>query len=186
LSLSPGSTMLSFMHRALLILAVSAFAPTASGDIYTWVDETGRVQFSDRAGDGSTPVHSKSISVHSAKGASASSSEDDEAQANLGPYEAFEIASPEPNATLRPAEPNIPISLLIDPPLEHDHQIQIDLDGSTIGVDRSYGTQLSLTGLTLGTHVVRARVIAASGEVIAETSPVTFHVRKPLPKESLP
>ena len=59
------------------------------------------------------------------------------------------------------------------------------MDGVPITVEEPLGTQLSLSGLSFGTHVTEARIMDASG-VIARSAAVSFHLRKPLPPGVIP
>jgi hypothetical protein len=59
------------------------------------------------------------------------------------------------------------------------------MDGVPIAVEEPIGTQLSLSGLSFGTHVSEARIMDASG-VVARSASVSFHLRKPLPPGVLP
>lgn len=44
------------MHRALILIALSAAAPTAFADVYRWVDAQGEVHYSDRPVEGAELV----------------------------------------------------------------------------------------------------------------------------------
>jgi hypothetical protein len=163
------------MHK--LILPLLALLPgLALGQVYKWTDANGKVQFSDRPVPGAEPV---GIAT---KGAPPPEGERHLApgRGQLGPYVQFEILTPEPNATVRDAEGKVDVGLVLDPTLMEGHRLQILLDGSPI-VGKVPGTQISLTGVRVGSHQAQAQILDALDQVIASSPVVSFHLRKPLP-----
>ena len=165
----------SRMLRAILVIALFAAAAAASAEkIYRWVDSDGRAQYSDRPQPGAqqvdTPANREAPATVAGIGDSAL----------LGPYRGFEIVSPEPNQTLHTADGKVPVSLLLDPPLISGHRLELLVDGAPISVDKA-GTQLTLAGLSFGTHSAQSQIRNAGSAVVARTAPVTFHLRKPTP-----
>lgn len=172
------------MFYRTLIAFACFYAVGSSADVYRWVDETGRTQFSDRPHAGSQVVESAEPAGTDLRGPQAAeASAQGPTGALLGSYESFEILAPEQEQVLRVEPRDIPLGLLIKPQLQDQHRLVLDVDGTTMDVDKSLGTQIKLNGVTLGTHVVVARVLDAEGETVAQTPPVTFHLRKPLPAE---
>lgn len=169
------------MLRAFCILLIVS-AGAASAQVYRWVDAEGHTHFSDRPLPGSDRM---SIESGSGLRDSNPSSAGQPGFPLLGPYNGFEIVSPEPNQTLRHESPTLPVSLLVDPPLMAGHRIEILVDGNPIKVEGPVGTQLSLSGLSFGTHVAEAHILDTRG-LVARTAPVSFHLRKPLPPGVLP
>jgi hypothetical protein len=58
--------------------------------------------------------------------------------------------------------------------------LELVVDGAAILIDKA-STQLTLAGLPYGTHRAQAQIRDAANAVIARTSSVTFHLRKPTP-----
>jgi hypothetical protein len=169
------------MVRTILILLI-AFSAGASAEVYRWVDDRGQTHFSDRPLPGSDRVDIRSaVGPGNVETAAAEPS----ATVLLGPYSGFEIVSPEANQTLRLESASLPVSLLLDPPLMTGHRLELLVDGVPVPVGEALGAQLSLSGLSFGTHVAEARILDASG-VVARSAPVSFHLRKPLPPGVLP
>lgn len=164
------------MRGALISVLLVAALPVGAG-VYRWVDDTGRTHYSDRpvAGAQAVPVPASKVPE------SAAATPESDVAGDPGPYTAFEILSPEPNATLRDADARVPISLLIDPPLSAGHRVQIVLNGEVVPGDTP-GMHLSLQGLPFGTHRLRAEIVDNFGVPLASTPTVDFHLRRPVPE----
>ncbi len=189
LSRRKDSSMLGGMFRVTHIILLSAFllpiSPVAFGKVFKWVDSEGRTQFSDRPQPDAQAIDLKGAGASDSTGESASV-DGAASQSVLGPYTAFEVVSPEPNQTLRLAQQNLPVSLIIDPPLMPGHQLNLVMDSVPIAVDQASATQMSLTDVPWGSHQVFAEIHDSKGDTIARTTPVRFHLRKPLPPGVLP
>jgi hypothetical protein len=167
------------MLRAIPALCLLVCA-AASAEIYRWVDPDGAVSYSDRPQPGAETLGlaaPQPIASRAAKPAPAQGAPD---APLLGPYRGFEIVSPEPNQTIRQEEGKLPLSLVIDPPLIAGHRLELLVDGAPVPVAQS-NTQMTLTGLTYGSHRAQALIRDAAGAEVAHTAPVSFHLRKPIP-----
>ncbi len=160
-------------------------SPAVFGQVFKWVDSEGRTQFSDRPQPDAQAVDLKGIGTPDSTEESRSV-EGAAAQSLLGPYTAFEVVSPEANQTLRLAQQNLPVSLIIDPPLMPGHQLKLVMDSVPIAIDQAAATQMSLTDVPWGSHQFFAEIHDSKGAIIARTTPVRFHLRKPLPPGVLP
>jgi hypothetical protein len=168
------------------LLAAILFASfPVCAEVYKWVDPQGRIQFSDRPQPDAVAVDINTQSAVDRADRPAGSSDQDHAPL-LGPYAGFEIVSPEPNQTLRQTEEKLTVSLLLDPPLIGGHQLELIVDGAPIRVAKTAGAQVELSGVTFGSHEARAQIRDSRGEIVARTSLVYFHLRKPLPPGVLP
>ena len=173
--------MLPPMRTWFLILVLVVALPARSG-VYRWVDGDGRVHFSDRPVAGAEEV--PGIQQRSGPAASDAAT-DGEPSGDLGTYTAFEIVSPEPNVTLRDAQGQVRVSLLLEPPLAEGHRLQLRLDGQAVSGE-ARGTQMALDGLPYGSHRLQAEIIDELDVPVAYTTPVDFHLRKPLPNPGEP
>lgn len=170
----------SSMRKSTLFLCLVAASSVVSAEVYRWVDPEGRVHFSDRPAPAAEAV---AMPGSPGSGDAADAEAITAAEALLGPYNAFEIVSPEPNENLRVADGNLPLRLIIDPPLDTAHSLELVVDGAPLPLpDRqNQASQLSLSGIALGSHTVEAQIRGADGALIARTATVPFHVRRPLP-----
>lgn len=166
----------------LLLASLLLLSAAAAAEIYKWVDADGHTQFSDRPRPDAQAVGAKP----KFPGSRTQTATADESANRLGPYSSFEIVTPEANQVLRQSEGTITMSLLLVPGLKEDHRLELVLDGSVVSVDRSLGTQLSLSGVGYGSHHAQARVLDTEGAVVATTPSITFHLRKPIPPGVLP
>jgi hypothetical protein len=170
------------MSRAILVLLLFCLTAGTSAQVYRWVDGDGQTHYSDRPVPGSDRVSVRSGAPTSQ--AELSSSEPPLAPL-LGPYTSFEIVSPVGNETLRLESPILPVSLLLEPPLMAGHRLELVVDGVPIKAEDSIATQLTLSGLSYGTHVTEARVLDSAG-IVARSAPVSFHLRRPLAPGVIP
>ena len=164
--------------RRLLALALLLAAAQLPAGAYRWVDDAGRVHYGDRPVAGAQPVP-----LPAARPAEAAAPP--VAAADPGPYEAFEILSPEANATLRDSEGRVPISLLLDPPLMEGHRLRILLNEQPIHGDTP-GTHLALEGLPFGSHRLRVEILDPFDVPVASTAPLDLHLRRPVPETAPP
>lgn len=103
----------------------------------------------------------------------------------LGPYEAFEIASPEPNATVRSDTGELQVSLILAPAIVPVHRVQLLIDGHPVP-GTVPGTQIALKAIVVGTHQLQAQILDELDVPVAYTDPVVFHMRRPVPASRLP
>jgi hypothetical protein len=170
------------MLRLTIALPLLLLAADVSSQVYRWVDPDGQTHYSDHPTIGSDRV---TLDGAAPSGATNSESPPSSSAPLLGPYTSFEVLSPEANQTLRLESPSVPVSLLLDPPLMDGHRLELLVDGVPVKVEEPLGTQLSLNGLSWGTHVTQARVLDSAG-IVAQSAPVSFHLRKPLPPGVIP
>jgi len=153
----------------------------ADSGVYKWIGADGQVQYSDRPAEGAErlPITSGARKKEDVQ------RNDGETRAKLGPYNSFEIVNPEKDATIRDPDGNVPVGMVIEPPLKAGHRLRIDLDGQPVQGNVP-GPQMLLQGVSIGSHSIRALIIDEQEAPVAETPAVDFHLRKPLPKSALP
>jgi hypothetical protein len=166
------------MLRVTFAILLGTVTTTALAEVFKWVDNEGRTQFSDRPRQ---DAEAAILQPQSDRPNQPGATDEQGLKRLLGSYAAFEILSPEPNQTLRLGEQSLPVNLLMKPPLITGHRLELVLDGVAVSVDGASTTQLNLTGVTYGTHQIQAQIRGAQGAVVARTPAVTFHIRKPLP-----
>jgi hypothetical protein len=174
------------MIRPFLLCLLVAAHPAGAAGVYKSVGPDG-VEYTDRPVAGSQPLTEVGVAVEARK-----ASPDDEmapeaaaASPGIGPYTAFEIALPEPNATVRNDTGDVQVSLILEPALQAEHRIRLLIDNQPIsGIVPS--TQVLLKEVNLGTHTLQAQIIDGQSTPVAATQTVTFHMRKPVPEPALP
>jgi hypothetical protein len=170
--------------RLPLLGALLLVPALAAAGVYRWVGPDGQVNYSDRWVAGSEPVgireDRRSGAPQSEGGARA-----DGQEATAGSYSRFEIVTPDPNETVRSAEGRVKVSLHLEPPLQPGHRLQILLDGKPVpGTEPT--TQMELSGVSFGSHRLQVRIRDESDAQVASSPIVDFHLRKPLPENTLP
>jgi hypothetical protein len=165
------------MYR-LMPLLLTLLPALALAQVYKWTDAQGKAQFSDRPAPGAEAIGLATKKASPPEREKAPSP----ARGQLGPYTQFEIVTPEHNATVRDAQGQVDVGLVLEPTAPEGHRLQILLDGTPIAGEVP-GTQMALTGVRVGSHLVQARILDARDKVIAATPVITFHLRKPLPTD---
>jgi hypothetical protein len=167
--------------RVPILFLILLLPMIADSGVYKWIGPDGQVQYSDRPAEGAERI---AITGGARTNDNVPRHEKDTVT-ELGPYTAFEILSPENNATIRDADGNVPVGILIEPSLVTGHRLRIEIDGQPVpgGVA---GAQILLRGVGVGTHSIRASVIDELEVPVANTPAVVFHLRKPLPESALP
>jgi len=169
--------------RADLFWLLVAFPVVCSpAGVYKSVGPDGRIQYTDRPVSGAEPTR---ISRDRAKSQPDVTQPAAESGAQLGPYTAFEIASPAPGVTVRSETGDLPVSLLLDPALMPAHKLRVLLDGQLVP-GAVPGTQATLKGIGYGSHRLQAEVLDDLDVPVAYTPAIDFHLRKPAPEAVLP
>ena len=179
---APQNLFYALLMRAFPSVGILLLPLLATAGVYKWEGPDGRVYYSDRPASGAKPI---GVPVNRGKDARKEEPPVEETAAVLGPYDSFEILVPEPNQTLRDAQGEVDLSLLVEPPLAGDHRLLILLNGQPLEGD-TRRTQVRLQGLTFGSHRVQAQIQNELDETIASSAPVDFHLRKALPEELRP
>lgn len=173
----------------LLFLGPASLADALAAEPQVWrsVGPDGRVIFSDRPRPDATPVP-----LPTAPAATPAETQPDQPGTGgtedgfLGSYDEFEIVQPEDGTTLRDADGQVPVSLLLAPALQSGHRLRLDVNNVPVEGELGSQTQLNLDGLPLGTHRLQAFVLDEAGVMVAATAVVHLHLRRPLPPGSLP
>lgn len=92
----------------------------------------------------------------------------------ISPYHAMAIGQPASNATIFDNAGNVEVTIVISPSLRAGDRIALDMDGHPMPPRTQ--THFELPGIVRGEHILRARVVAPSGDTLISSDPVTFHV----------
>lgn len=167
----------------LLTLALVLFCQGAFGEIYKVVDpKTGRVTYTDNPPPKS--VTSDKLEVPEVNTQPAvkppveTVSKDDTSESSESvDYESLRILQPDHNATIPPGQLNVVVQIKSVPVLQDGHKLQILLDGKVASTKAST-TSIVLSDLVRGSHVLKARILDADGEVKKTSKGVTIHVKR--------
>jgi hypothetical protein len=92
-------------------------------------------------------------------------------------YSEMRFDQPEEEGTVRSNEGKVPVSVVLEPPLQEGHKLRLLLDG--IIVQPSFDSQtVVLSGVERGAHALQAQVIDASGAVLRSAGPLNFTLQR--------
>ncbi|MBK1701257.1 hypothetical protein CKO22_10065 [Thiococcus pfennigii] len=181
--------MLRRMIRTISLLCLLCTAVAAAAGIYRWIDDDGRVTYSDRPAPGAEPVATpippdRTRVQPAAASDEAAPSAVTTLEADAGPFEAFEIATPDDGAVVR-GDGSLDVGLLLVPALAPGERLRVVVNEVAVRGDQP-GTQMRLQGLALGTHRLRAEILDEAGAVLARTATISIHIRPPQPQADGP
>ena len=172
------------MQRLLILLLVFVSA-TANSQIFRRVGPDGQVYFSDQPGPDAeevelAPVQAISLPPVPEQAESTELTGDVTTDPQPGAttfYNAFSITSPIDQRGVRANDGNITVQLSVQPDLQSDHLIVLNVDGEDgEATHSSIDMTVELTNLSRGQHTLMATVVDAEGNKLIQSEPVTFFV----------
>jgi len=185
--------------RTLTMTALLAMVAQAGAEVYTWVDETGQVHYSDTWVAGceevDTPEFPPAVapptpapSIASPRTVSPEPKVPAESEEPV--YKSLNIVSPEQDECLRRLGGIVKVLVDVDPApqtrkllQDPGHRLLVSLDGTPLASDFLIGLQdgslaLFLTEVFRGTHQLQVTIEDDEGERLAQSQPVSFHVQE--------
>lgn len=153
--------------------------------IYTWIDQSGTVNYSDQPHPGAEVVKMSSDSY----------TKDEPSQdtfkkkvpllppaQNIETLQAepvlVEIVDPKNEETIRSNQGTVLIHIRTKPALKAEDNIQIFLDNLPVGSPSNANT-FTLNGVLRGQHTISAKLLDAQGEVLSESKSVVIFMMPP-------
>ena len=173
----------------LLTSAVLFYTGMADARFYKSIDEEGNIVYSDTPTPGAeqlTPppistVESKPVANKSGTEAQKSDEAGTEEPAKKPPtkYSKFSIVTPNNDDTIWDNNGAVPVSLLLEPPLDTDngHSVWVYVDGKA-KVRKSQSLVQPLSGIDRGTHKIRAEIRDENRKTLKRTQNVTVHLKR--------
>jgi hypothetical protein len=168
--------------RTVLLLAGLLFPLMAAPqDIYRWVDKDGIVHYADQPGAPDAElvdVGGIAREPRQPDGTATPLYQPEAEPEPAGPaYGFLRIASPAADQVFTGGDASsVSVQVETDGDLRSGDQLMIFVDGNRVpGVS---GTSATLTGLTRGTHFLRAAIADANGNVVITSPQITFHTRQ--------
>lgn len=166
------------MRTWIFFLAFIIALPCVARDVYKWKSEDGVIIYSDTYQNGAERVSISPGKAHQTETNNVVESTTNEQPDTVsGVYQAFEIAQPQNDLSIRSDEGTVNVGLSLSPMLQAGHIIQVYLDGTKFDTDLTT-TQFSLNGLNRGTHTLQAKVVDAKGNPQISTQSISFQLRK--------
>jgi hypothetical protein len=161
------------MRITLLIFALLFASTAAHADkVYKWVDAQGNVLYTDQPRKGAQEIKIAK-QPPSAAPTTLASVQDDRSR-----YSAVTLVVPTNEDTIRDNEGNVKVAVNVVPALRADlgDRIRLSLDGGALESDVG-SSEVLLSGLDQGTHILQAVVTDKNGRVLASSDPVEFYLK---------
>ncbi len=170
----------------LIFIAIVAANTAAATELYRWVDEQGRLHYSDRPVEGAETVTLGTTPAPARAPAPAAASRpapprpDPAAAEQTAPvaYKSVGILSPAEDEVLWNIGSVLTVKVDVQPGLQPGHRIVVRYNGQTVADWPAEATTHQITEVYRGTHTVAVSVIDAGGNPLAASEPVTFHVKQ--------
>lgn len=157
---------------SILILLFTVTVP-AHAAMYKWVDEAGRVHYSDKPVPGAIPVEREPITTYKAppkveKPAVVPA----KVQKNVVMYQFIEITSPGRDETVMDNDGNVTVGYRLDGALAPGHRVRVMLDG--IALASTTGSSVVLRNIDRGQHELVLMVVDRGDNIYVRSKPVSF------------
>jgi hypothetical protein len=172
------------MHWLLLCLGLWSAASLAA-EVYRWVDPDGNTQYSDKPRPNAqviripkTPAASAPAPTKAAAPAGDPAPSDPAAQRFAG-YNEIAVVNPPNDGTVWDNSGNVSIEIAVTPALQGTlgHKLVVLLNGTPLGAPIA-ATSFTVTNLDRDTYTLQARIVDAGGEVLGESPPSVFHMKR--------
>lgn len=167
------------MLRISLLIVGIFYAATAAAPTYTWLDQNGIRQYSDRPVPGATEVKVQGAQTYSAPKPQVAPTP---VSANLTgepfKYASCAIGSPT-NEQVFLSVSSVSLNWRFEPRLRSSDRVQMFLDGQPQAGVPFNAQSFTVAPIPRGTHVAAVSVQDSAGKVLCRSPDVTFHVRQP-------
>ena len=170
------------MRTALIIAGLLVSLAAQSQEIYRWVDQDGIVHYADQPGSPDAelvpyPGLDTAPSEGGAAEETASQPEEPPEETPAAPaYGSLRITSPAPDESFFGADVAVAVQVALDGELRPGDTLVVLVDGQR-AADVS-GLSATVTGLTRGTHFLRAAILDGTGNAVITSPQITFHIRQ--------
>lgn len=167
------------MRTALYVLLALAAVPATAGQaVWKWVDEKGVTHFSDQPVPGATKMELNSAPASSTP-APTYTPPPSTSTRPIGPaYSRFVIESPQQDEAIINTGGKVTVRIASTPAIAQDHVVYLYMDGALVQDFPSGAMSHEFSDVPRGSHTLKAEVVTRQGATVAQTPPVTFHVRQ--------
>lgn len=168
---------ISILLFSTLLYLFSSFTIAAETKIYHWIDEAGKMHFSDTSTPGTEQINVKESNLLFSSPTKprqkiSKQHNDDE----IITYQAT-ITSPEDDQALRSNDGTINIHVVTEPEKENSQKLQLYLDGKKLGSPQ-ISQIIRALNIDRGTHQVQVELLDEDGKTLAKTQVVTVHLQR--------
>jgi hypothetical protein len=169
-----------------LLFALTSAAQDAKRDLWTWKDQNGVTQYSDRPVPGARRVELSHVndpdsgapSVPTSPAGPPPSDEGESEEAGPVEYRRLDIVQPTEGQTFFGADATVDVSLQMQPDLAEGHRLSLYLDDSLIG-GATNSLSYTIGNLPRGQHTLTAVIQDERGNDLLRSQPRKFNVRQP-------
>jgi len=164
------------------LLSLSSSLTTATEmKIYRWVDQEGKVHFSDTAAPGTAEIEVKNNNLLSTENkkrvlTNLPTVADESHDKTPISYQAT-ITSPEDDKALRSNNGSIDIHVSTTPAKTNTQTLQLYLDGKKLGSPQ-LSPIIQAQNINRGTHQVQVELLDKNGKTLTKTQIVTVHLQR--------
>ena len=168
------------MRALLFTLMWLACATALPATVYKWVDKNGVTHYSDQPHPGAQKVQVESVPTYTPPPLPQTPSEAGaQREAAREPlYQRCDVYAPSNDEVLFNTS-TVTVRVGVEPDLRAGHRIVIVLDGRRVTGLPETGSEFTISPVYRGTHSLMVGVETARGEVVCQSSAITFHVRQP-------
>ncbi len=166
--------------RLLAIILLGLIGFTAQATVYKWVDENGKVHYSDEPRDGAKVLQLKENTQNHVKlpPPVVISNPQDESQAKAEPVNyQVSIQSPDNDATIRDNQGKITVISQVTPKLIKSHYLVLFMDNRRISEPQTNGL-FQLENIDRGAHHFVVKAIDQNGKVLASSQPRQVYLHR--------
>jgi len=166
------------MRIALIVVGLLVSLVAQPQEIYRWVDKNGIVHYEDqpRSPDAKLIEY---IGLGYEGGADDSPplyTPEPQQQPERPLYQVLSIISPTPEQVFYGGDVSVNVEVGLDAVLRDEDELLIFVDGNR--APNVGGLSATITGLSRGTHFLRAAVMNPAGTVVITSPQITFHIRQ--------
>ncbi len=160
--------MRTYLLFALIFLCLPAFA-----GIYKWMDEDGKVHYSDQEEKGSEEVKLPATVTYTPTASAEKKIHKEPVKKHS--YSKMSIVQPKLNEKLLSSKGDVQVSIQLEPGLQSGDTITIYLDGKEL-LKGQKQTSLTLVSVDHGSHTLKATVFAKNAESLISSKSIIFHL----------
>lgn len=163
----------------LFAAATMLATPALFAGTYKWVDENGKVHYSDKPVEGAEEVHLPELPTYDSPEVSLPPiAENDDAEKDKPfSYSTFAFVSPQEEQVFWNIGLKLPVQLQLQPSLRRGDRVKVFLNGQ-LQAGPTQSLSYTLDGVHRGTWTIRAVIEDANGKTVANAGPVKFFVRQ--------
>ncbi len=148
---------------------------TATAGIYKWVDENGKIHYSDSEVEGAEQVELPKAVTYTPTATNPAAGDETKPEENLG-YTNMSIVKPKMNETIRNNNGDVDVGIDLTPGLKPGNSITLYLDGKE-ALRGSTQTSITLSKVERGTHTLRASVFDKNSVALISSNSIIFHLK---------